>query len=138
MWTPPLLALVLALSAMQAGAQPPRLSPIDLSRMDVGCWYTQRIDSEVFMLWLAVPLESEGPSAFIGLDGEDLPLLPAPAATPGTEFRGERWRARVIDGEAIEQDCGDECAGSLRRVQLELTGSGGNVHLFDAIERCGC
>ncbi|MBE5314305.1 MAG: hypothetical protein H4O13_02765 [Xanthomonadales bacterium] len=138
MWTTPVLAFVLGLGAMQAGAQPPRLSPIDLSRMDVGCWYTQRIESEVFMLWLSVPLEFQGPSAFIGLDGEDLPLVPAPTATPGTEFRGERWRVRVLDGEEIKQDCGDECSGSLRRVQLELTGAGGNVHLFDAIERCGC
>jgi hypothetical protein len=138
MWTTPVLALVLGLGATQAGAQPPGLSPIDLSRMDVGCWYTQRIDSEVFMMWLAVPPESEGPSAFIGLDGEDLPLLPEPTAAPDIQFQSERWRVRVLDGEEIEQDCGDECSGSLRRVQLELTGAGGNVHLFDAIERCGC
>jgi hypothetical protein len=138
MWTTTVLALVLGLGATQAGAQPPRLSPIDLSRMDVGCWYTQRIDSEVFMLWLAVPFESKEPSAFIGLDGEDLLLHPEPTGTSGTQFRGEGWRVRVLDGEEIEQDCGDECSGSLRRVQLELTGTGGNVHLFDAIERCGC
>lgn len=122
----------------EAEADAPALSPVDSSLLDVGCWYMREDGAEVFLMWFAAPADAEAPAAVLGLGGEDVPLNLHEVLADATVFRGEHLRVRVLAGEDIAQDCGDECAGSLRQVQVELSEGSQAPRVFAAVERCGC
>lgn len=138
MWPKLLLGYALIAWAWLAKADAPALSPVDSSLLDVGCWYMREDGAEVFLMWFAAPADAGAPTAVLGLGGKNLYLRLEGEPAEATVFRGEHLRVRVLAGEEIAQDCGDECAGSLRRVRVELTEENQAPRTFDAIERCGC
>lgn len=138
MWPRLFLGWALIVGALPAQAEEPALSPVDPSLLDVGCWYSRDDGSEVFLMWFAAPADAQGPAAVLGLAGKNVPLHLREVLPEATVFRGDQLLIRVLAGEDIAQDCGDECAGSLRRVRLELTEETQAPRTFDAIERCGC
>ncbi len=138
MWPRLFLGCALIVGALPAQAEEPALSPVDPSLLDVGCWYSRDDGAEVFLMWFAAPADAEGPVAVLGLAGKNVPLRLREVLPEAVDFRSEGLQVRVLAGEDIEQECGDDCAGSLRRVRVELIQHNAEARVFDAIERCGC
>lgn len=138
MWLKLMLGCVLVVCAWQAKADAPALSAVDSSLLDAGCWYMREDGDEVFLMWFAAPVDAGAPKAVLGLGGKSVPLQLEGEGTEASVFRGEHLQVRVLAGEDIPQDCGDECAGSLRRVRVEVSADNQAPRTFDAVERCGC
>lgn len=112
-------------------------TPIDADMIDVGCSYSRSENGLPFLLVLALPPLEGGPRVFLGVDGKDLGFDIEHEGEPTSSFMREGLRLAVHYGEPIEQECGENCAGSKRSVRVELEGGKQSLSV-DAIEHCGC
>lgn len=112
-------------------------TPIDPAHVDVGCSYSLEQNASPFLVVLALPPVADGPRVFLGVDGADLEFEIKHDGEPTSSYRRKDLQLAVHYGEPIEQDCGDDCAGSMRKVRVELDGGIQRVAV-EAIEHCGC
>lgn len=138
MWPDLLVTLALAAASAPTETTGHALTSVNHSALDAGCWYIREGEEWAFLMSFASPPLEGGPTAFLGLDGEEVPLTHEHMDERFLRFRGENLGLEVHEIERIDLECGDECAGSQRRVRVELIPAGHKALFFNAIEYCGC
>ncbi|MGQ0801225.1 MAG: hypothetical protein ACT4NL_14100 [Pseudomarimonas sp.] len=135
--------LVLTSAVLAAPTTAAEFTAVDPANINIGCTYSRSENQTPFLVVRALLQDADGPRVFLGLDGEDLAFEIEDEGEgegegePSAAYKRANLRLVVHFGASIEQDCGDDCAGTLRKVRVELD-DGTQRKEIEAIEHCGC
>jgi len=129
--------LLLTSAALAAPAAAAEFTAIDPANINIGCTYSRSQTDRPFLVVRPLPQGGDGSRVFLGLDGEDLVFEIEHEGEASASYKRADLRLVVHFGALIEQACGDDCAGTLRKVRVELD-DGAQRRELEAIEHCGC